>query len=140
MKYMKCRHLSFHLSYKVVNTRTRRRIEVAVRATSVEHSLETVTPSSSFLKEKLKQGYSFKKTRIGNSSWIQYKGVTISLSSSSPFFSCWFYILHVNVTLYIEKKWSEQDISVGNSMICSDIWHKYHEWYFKIVISNFTSR
>ena len=22
-------------------------------------------------------------------------------------------------------------------MICSDIWHKYHEWYFKIV-SNFT--
>ena len=22
----------------------------------------------------------------------------------------------------------------GNNMICSDIWHKYHEWYFKIVI------
>ena len=21
-------------------------------------------------------------------------------------------------------------------MICSDIWHKYHEWYFKIVIRN----
>ena len=20
-------------------------------------------------------------------------------------------------------------ISIGNSMICSDIWHKYHEWY-----------
>ena len=63
MKYMKFRYLSFHLSYKVVNTRTRRRIEVAVIATSVEHSLEAVTPSSSFLKEKLKQGYSFKKTR-----------------------------------------------------------------------------
>ena len=30
--------------------------------------------------------------------------------------------------------------SIGNSMICSDIWHKYHEWYFKIVIRNFTSR
>ena len=104
MKYMKFRHLSFHLSYKVVNTRTRRRIEVAVRATSVEHSLEAVTPSSSFLKEKLKQGYSFKKTRIRNTSWIQYKGVTVSLSSTSPFFSCRFYILHVNVTLYIEKK------------------------------------
>ena len=24
-------------------------------------------------------------------------------------------------------------ICIGNSMICSDIWHKYHEWYFKIV-------
>ena len=31
-------------------------------------------------------------------------------------------------------------ICIGNSMICSDIWHKYHEWYFKIVIRNFTSR
>ena len=31
-------------------------------------------------------------------------------------------------------------ISIGNSLICSDIWHKYHEWYFKIVIRNFTSR
>ena len=24
-------------------------------------------------------------------------------------------------------------ISIGNSMIISDIWHKYHEWYFEIV-------
>ena len=31
-------------------------------------------------------------------------------------------------------------ISIVNSMICSGIWHKYHEWYFKIVICNFTSR
>ena len=31
-------------------------------------------------------------------------------------------------------------ISIGNSMICSGIWHKYLEWYFKIVIRNFTSR
>ena len=22
---------------------------------------------------------------------------------------------------------------MGNSMICSDIWHKYHEWYFKLL-------
>ena len=29
--------------------------------------------------------------------------------------------------------------SIGNSMICSDIWHKYHEWYFEIVIRNFPS-
>ena len=31
-------------------------------------------------------------------------------------------------------------ISTGNSMICSGIWHKYLEWYFNIVIRNFTSR
>ena len=24
-------------------------------------------------------------------------------------------------------------LSIGNSMICSDIWHKYYERYFKIV-------
>ena len=29
-------------------------------------------------------------------------------------------------------------ICIGNSVICSDIWHKNHEWYFKIVIRNFT--
>ena len=28
------------------------------------------------------------------------------------------------------------DICIGNSMISSDIWHKYLEWCFKIVISN----
>ena len=27
-------------------------------------------------------------------------------------------------------------IRIGNSMISSDICHKYHEWYFKIVIRN----
>ena len=32
----------------------------------------------------------------------------------------------------IASKW----ICMGNSMICSDIWHKYHEWYFEIVIRN----
>ena len=31
-------------------------------------------------------------------------------------------------------------ISIGNSTIFSDIRHKYHELYFKIVIRNFTSR
>ena len=30
-------------------------------------------------------------------------------------------------------------ICLGNSMICSDIWHKDHKWYFEIVIRNFTS-
>ena len=27
----------------------------------------------------------------------------------------------------------EAGICIGNSMICCVIWHKYHEWYFKIV-------
>ena len=31
-------------------------------------------------------------------------------------------------------------VCIGNSMISSDIWHRYHEWYFKIVIRNFPSR
>ena len=29
-----------------------------------------------------------------------------------------------------------QCFGIGNSMICSDIWHKYHEWYFKIIMRN----
>ena len=29
-------------------------------------------------------------------------------------------------------------ICIGNSVISSDIWHKYHEWYFEIVIRNLT--
>ena len=28
-------------------------------------------------------------------------------------------------------------IGIGNSMICGDIWHKYQDLYFKIVIRNF---
>ena len=31
-------------------------------------------------------------------------------------------------------------ISIGDSMICNDIWHKYHVSYFEIVIRNFTGR
>ena len=27
-------------------------------------------------------------------------------------------------------------ICTGNSLICSDIWHKHHEWYFEIVVRN----
>ena len=34
------------------------------------------------------------------------------------------------------RNFSCSSISTGNSMICSDIWHKYREWYFKIVIRN----
>ena len=32
--------------------------------------------------------------------------------------------------------WFLREICIGNSMICIDIWHKYHERYFKIVIRN----
>ena len=31
-------------------------------------------------------------------------------------------------------------ISIGDSMICSDIWQKYNERYFEIVVRNFRSR
>ena len=34
---------------------------------------------------------------------------------------------------------AQQEICIGNSMICSDIWHKYHKLYFKIVKHNFMS-
>ena len=27
-------------------------------------------------------------------------------------------------------------ICIGNSVICFNIWHKYHEWYFEIVLRN----
>ena len=30
-------------------------------------------------------------------------------------------------------------ICIGNSMIWSDIWYKYHKWYFQVVIRNFKS-
>ena len=37
------------------------------------------------------------------------------------------------------RNFSAYIIIIGNSMICSNIWHKYHKWYFKIVIHNFMS-
>ena len=44
-------------------------------------------------------------------------------------------------SLFMVIAWGGRRICIGNSMInISDIWHKYHEWYFKIVIRNFTSR
>ena len=46
------------------------------------------------------------------------------------------------VTITKEKHTQKQrktKICIGNSMICSDIWHKYQEWYFKIVLHNFMS-
>ena len=34
------------------------------------------------------------------------------------------------------KAWFHWTISIGNSRICSDIWHKYHKRYFEIVKCN----
>ena len=31
-------------------------------------------------------------------------------------------------------------LCIGKGMICRDSCHKYHEWYFKIITHNFTSR
>ena len=40
---------------------------------------------------------------------------------------------------HLPKYLSFSVICIGSSMICSDIWRKYHERCFKIVIRNFTS-
>ena len=64
----------------------------------------------------------------------------------SAFFKHWYITLIFRAVLIhlIKKSCIEnynfvQEIFIGNSIICRDIWHKYHEWYFKIVIRNFTS-
>ena len=44
-------------------------------------------------------------------------------------------VLPANTTLS-----SVLTICIGNSMICSDIWHKYHEWYFEILLLYVISR
>ena len=48
---------------------------------------------------------------------------------------CWqiFFFLIFHITCHFIC------ICIGNSMISSDIWHKYLKWYFKIVIGNFMS-
>ena len=50
------------------------------------------------------------------------------------------------ITLLFILQWHTEvyektlDISLGNRMIGNYIWHKYLEWYFKIVTRPFTSR
>ena len=60
------------------------------------------------------------------------KAVDIGIKPSSP--NIHIQILQTDLHIFPYR------ISIGNSMICSDIWHKYHEWYFEIVLRNFTSR
>ena len=45
-----------------------------------------------------------------------------------------------SVTSLLKPVWTKVfwSICISSSMICSDIWQKYHEWYFEIVIRNFT--
>ena len=55
-------------------------------------------------------------------------------------FTCRYFKLSWNTTALSQsncRNFSRSSISIGNSMICSDIWHKYNEWYFLIVIRNF---
>ena len=48
-------------------------------------------------------------------------------------------VLYIQIKIHWRHSSSCTLINTGNSMISSDIWHKYHELYFKIVIlRNFT--
>ena len=60
-------------------------------------------------------------------------------------FTCRHFKLSWNTTAL--SKWNYRNFScssiidvicIGNSMNCSDIWHKYHLWYFEMVIRNVT--
>ena len=58
-------------------------------------------------------------------SWWQFCAVKLAKSAN-----------YASSTFFFKKLVIIMLISIGNSMICSDIWHKYHEWYFEIVIRN----
>ena len=40
------------------------------------------------------------------------------------------YVLHSS---HAWRDWKLIIVSIGNSMICSDIWHKYHKWFLKLL-------
>ena len=64
--------------------------------------------------------------------------ILVDRSQSKDNFTDHDYVSLSNLQLFLVLKLSHK-ICIGNSMICSDIWHKYHESYFEIVIRNFTS-
>ena len=72
----------------------------------------------------------FKKEEKRRRIWLNHKEVKCKKQEASMW------------ALKVRKSQMEitksANISTGNSMICGDIWHKYHEWYFEIVIRNFT--
>ena len=43
-------------------------------------------------------------------------------------------------SLFLLASYFIDKLCIGNSMTCSDIWHKYHERYFRIAIHNFRTR
>ena len=57
------------------------------------------------------------------------------------FFPCvsQLFLLAVSFLLHVFEPSRPPYVCIGNSMICSDIWLKYLERYFKTVIRNFTS-
>ena len=54
-------------------------------------------------------------------------------------FICRYFKLSWDITALSQsncRNFSCSGMSIGSSMICSDVCHKYHEWYFEIVICN----
>ena len=68
-----------------------------------------------------------------NEIWLHKQGITFTFSLK-PWRSCvtkFIKIQPVETTTKLSEteKNIAQNVSIGNSMICSDIWHKYQEWY-----------
>ena len=78
-----------------------------------------------------------------NTSWLQSSGICDETNAQklccwrSNIWPDWFTSHQSHYSLLLQ--WHSR-VCIGNSMICSGIWHKYHKWYFEIVICNFTSR
>ena len=68
--------------------------------------------------------------------------ILVSLVNRTLFPWClWKFCSRVDfMSAFIPAETTKRGVCIGNSMICSDIWHKYHWRYFEIVIRNFTSR
>ena len=79
------------------------------------------------------------------STFIRYQSV---VKTKFNLLSFYYYKNIILFAFYVKKNCSLSEknirlcnsISIGTSVICSDIWHKRHAGYFKIVIRNFTSR
>ena len=56
--------------------------------------------------------------------------ICVSMSMSLLMIHLEFMFLKMDLSdLQLASKWFFSCISIGNSMICSDIWQKYHKWY-----------
>ena len=54
-------------------------------------------------------------------------------SNISKFYVCYLYVMPNITYKSYYYLFTLLLISIGNSMIYSDIWHKYHEWYFYVL-------